>query len=322
MNIELPDANKVAIGKAPEFMTSQEALRFLVNYATLAPSLGNAQPWRVRGTENCLEMKPDLSRRLPDCDPDNRHLVISCGAAMVNAEVACRYFGNEARFETNGHGPLGEHWLARLHRQDEITPTARDARLFKGIGARHTARKAFLKRDITDLQMRKLLEIMEEGQVAATQVDDVASRGLLAEVALTNAANRERIHQRPHNKVGCRAFFQRCFMLRANGPTHQSQISLHRSMLAYPRLLVLSTQQDTVHEWIRFGGVMEKALLYAASSGIQASYLGELTRSPKAREETRHMLAITGTPQVVLGLGYTDSQPETPRRPAHSLIMD
>lgn len=48
--------------------TSNEKLRFLLNFAVLAPSSHNSQPWRFEVGEGMIKIFPDLSRRLPESD--------------------------------------------------------------------------------------------------------------------------------------------------------------------------------------------------------------------------------------------------------------
>ena len=57
-------------------------LRSLVEYAALAPSGHNTQPWRFRLRGGGAELLADRTRALPVVDPDDRELVISCGAAL------------------------------------------------------------------------------------------------------------------------------------------------------------------------------------------------------------------------------------------------
>ncbi|MBO0784056.1 MAG: hypothetical protein J2P37_35060, partial [Ktedonobacteraceae bacterium] len=68
----------------PKTGTPGEQLRFLLNYALLAPSEYNTQPWLFRVKENVIELYADTSRRLPVVDPDGREMIISCGAACYN----------------------------------------------------------------------------------------------------------------------------------------------------------------------------------------------------------------------------------------------
>ena len=61
-----------------------DQLRFLLNYAVLAPSGHNTQPWLFKVSDDYVEIYADKTRALPVVDPGNRELIMSCGAALFN----------------------------------------------------------------------------------------------------------------------------------------------------------------------------------------------------------------------------------------------
>src|ERR1700757_1687163 len=68
-------------------------LRFLLNYAVMAPSKHNTQPWLFSIDQNRVELYADRTRVLSVVDANGRELIMSCGAALANLLVALRYFG-------------------------------------------------------------------------------------------------------------------------------------------------------------------------------------------------------------------------------------
>src|SRR3712207_6590073 len=69
---------------------AEEKLRYLLNYAVLAPSGHNTQPWLFNVSGRAVELHADRTRGLPVVDPEDRALVISCGAALFFLRVAIR----------------------------------------------------------------------------------------------------------------------------------------------------------------------------------------------------------------------------------------
>ena len=76
----------------PATGTAVDRARFAVRYAILAPSSHNTQPWRFVIIGNELLVCADRTRSLPNIDPYDRELIISCGAALFNLRVVLAYF--------------------------------------------------------------------------------------------------------------------------------------------------------------------------------------------------------------------------------------
>ena len=72
----------------PALAASAEKIKFLLRYAILAPSTHNTQPWlfHIRGDD--VELYADRTRVLRAMDPDDRQLIMSCGAALFHLRVA------------------------------------------------------------------------------------------------------------------------------------------------------------------------------------------------------------------------------------------
>jgi hypothetical protein len=70
-----------------------DELRFAVEQAVLAPSSHNTQPWQFRLDGDTVELYADRHRVLHVIDPQDRELVISCGAALLNIELAIAHLG-------------------------------------------------------------------------------------------------------------------------------------------------------------------------------------------------------------------------------------
>ncbi|NOJ27045.1 MAG: hypothetical protein DA330_03425, partial [Nitrososphaera sp.] len=77
----------------PSKGSTADKLRFMLNYAVLAPSGHNTQPWLFKIIDDGVEIYADRSRALPVVDPDDRELIISCGAALSYLQLAMRHFG-------------------------------------------------------------------------------------------------------------------------------------------------------------------------------------------------------------------------------------
>jgi nitroreductase len=77
----------------PSMLPIQEQLRFLLQYAVLAPSSKNTQPWRFSIGKKTVGVYADLTRWQPVADRGRRELYISLGCALENLLVAGEQFG-------------------------------------------------------------------------------------------------------------------------------------------------------------------------------------------------------------------------------------
>src|SRR6266511_6426653 len=163
--------------------TSEEKLWFLVRYAVLAPSSHNTQPWLFRIHGNVIELHADLIRALPVVDPDNRELIMSCGAALFHLRVAIEYFGHacDVEFLPETRDPA---LLARVHLGFKCDTNAEDILLFNAIPKRRTNRQAFLPDAVPDALLAVLtrvaaeegawLQVIEDGDARFAAADLVA----------------------------------------------------------------------------------------------------------------------------------------------------
>src|SRR5512140_907598 len=127
--------------------TAAQKMRFLIQYAVLAPSEHNAQPWRFRVEEDSLALFADRTRGLPVSDPYDRELTIACGAALMNLRVAARRFAYDVEQELFPDG-IEEDLLARVRLGGRHDPAELDRLLFDAIPHRRTYRRRFGDRTV------------------------------------------------------------------------------------------------------------------------------------------------------------------------------
>ena len=122
-----------------------DQLMFLLQYAILAPSTHNTQPWRFALTPEGNDVFADYGRRLPVVDPANRELYMSVGAAVFNLRVAAGRFRMPCIVEYNTSGSSDRPLVAvRLARPQANSNGSEHDHLFQCIPIRHTNRGSFL----------------------------------------------------------------------------------------------------------------------------------------------------------------------------------
>ncbi len=333
----------------PRTGTIGEQLQFLLRYAILAPSGHNTQPWLFRIVDDTVELYADRARALPVVDPDDRELIISCGAALATLEIAIRHFGHPAVLDV-APDPGNADLLARITVAD-VEPTRRPRRhdrpyedeLFAAIAQRHSNRNAFWDRDVPGwLDQRMVIDASSHGVwlclvrgenraavadlVAEADRIQMADKRFRRELAAWVHPNRSR------TRDGMRGYgFGSTDLMSYAGPQVIRSFDLGKGQAAKdhelaqhsPLLAVFGTPRDDQQAWLSCGRALQRALLQARAAGVWSSHLNQ----PVEVEELRPRLAqIVGRPgeypQLLLRFGFGSAVKAQPRRTVEEVTVE
>jgi nitroreductase len=326
----------VDIGK-----TSLDAsqVRWVIEQATLAPSVHNTQPWRFGWNGHAFDVIADLRRGLVVSDPEGRELVISCGAALFNLRLALRHLGLHESVEV-----LPDHHDSHVLARVEVTTGARmrnvERQWFAALARRHTHRGAFTEERISPGLAVRLQEAAETQGAALLYVKDPGPRQRVLHLARAaerlRAADEEARDETAewtpspgtarYDGVPAQAY-------PSGAPAAGSDelagrdFDLGRSVGVVESsnqppaaIAVLITAGDLVADWLQAGQALQAVLLAAASEWSFAALHSRVTEVPSLRAELRRELATAAHPQLMLRFGYAHSSPSTPRRPPEDVI--
>jgi len=319
----------------------EQQLRFALQYAVLAPSNHNTQPWRFIVDDDTVQLCADRTRALPVVDPYDRELLISCGAALLNLRVALSHFGL-AYAITLFPSETDPDIVAHL----KVLPDGRRdpdlARLFGAVTERVTTRAPFADEPVAEALKAKLVDACDAEGAIASCVDARSTRQSIAEliaeadqIQFADPRFRRELASWIHPRRlgdGMPAYgtavgglldlavplftsVVRVFDVGAGTPaTHQ------RLVEGSPLIVGIATARDDREAWLATGQALERILLVAASEGLTASYLNQPIEVSTLREPLRVLLRVDATPQLLLRIGRGPSVNHAPRRPPSDVV--
>ena len=342
MTVLVDDPWDVQANDFPRTGTHAEQLKFLLNYAVLAPSSYNTQPWRFKVFGDEVELYADRTRRLSVVDPQDRALIISCGAALFHLRTALRHYGYTPIVHVfpDFNNP---DFLAFVRMGPRHEPTTKDRRLFEAIKKRRTNRLPFAPRLVpeADLQAFAAAVQREGAQLRIFRTEDKrhALVDLIAqadriqgrdkrfrrELAAWVHPNRSNSHDGMPGYalgVGATLSYTGPFVIRTFD-WGEGQAAQDRQLAdGSPVLLAVSTASDNAIAWLEAGQALARFLLLVHDAGLSVSFLNQPIEVPALRPRVAALIEEAVHPQLILRLGYGQTVPPTPRRPVHEVLMN
>lgn len=325
----------------PRKGTTAEKLRFVLNYAVLAPSSHNSQPWLFKMIPDGVELYADRTRALPVVDSEDRELTISCGAALFHLRLALRRFGYRDNVKTLPDRDDAD-LLARIKISKNHRTNAKEKALFDAIVKRRTNRMPFQSRPIPDRLISELhgaasvegaflciVELEEDRNkladfIAEADRRQMADQSFRRELAAWIHSNRSTSHDGiPAFAIGYKGIVSSMAPLVVRTfDIGKGQAAKDRQLAAgSPVLAVLVSDGDTVPDWIATGQSLARVLLLARSHEVWASFLNQPIELAELRTRLRDLICQKGFPQIVLRMGYGPGVNPTPRRTAGEVLM-
>ncbi len=341
--IEEPNASQVEATDFPHRGAPEEQLRFLLNYAVLAPSSHNTQPWLWKISGNEIELWADYSRAMTALDASGRELIMSCGAALQHLRLAIRAFGLADIISILPEASQ-PHLMARVRLAGKRQAHEDDELLFRYVAQRHTNRQQFKNLELSP-ELMQVLEREASGEGAhlrfvqspaeREQVIKLIEFGTLTQnhdadvrrdqadwIAPAFGSRRDGI---PSRALGINDWlsFVAPFALRVLdvGQTRAD----NEAQLAdnAPLLVVLCTDEEGPRSWLAAGQALSRVLLRARVAEVSASFFSQPIAVDKAWVQLRHALGLHNFPQLIFRLGYAKNadQTATPRRAIDDMMI-
>lgn len=308
--------------------------RFLLRYATLAPSTRNSQPWRftIRGAR--IDIAADLDRWSSVSDADRRELEISLGCALENLIVAADQFGYFCSVELATNDASARVARATLLPAPARRHRARPSGLFSAIVDRRTHHGALAPRPLDAVHQKALEHLELEPDVRVSYNASAEARQFFDELthdATVEAFRNPAFRRELADQIGTGAFGSGPFASRVGrlavarfdrGPAVARRES--RRIAEAATIGVITTTADTRGARIRAGQVFERLWLLATTLGIVLQPMSQVLEDPADRARVGAMVRSSEPvwPQQVFRLGYPikAARRHTPRRPLATVI--
>lgn len=299
-----------------------DSIELALNFALLAPSPRNIQPWAfsANASDGVVNMSFDRSRSRPIGDPYDRELTISCGVALAFLGLALESLG-AAHVVTMYPDPNEPDFLAKIRLTGDATESAvRAQMLVEAAVARRTMWRRLLPDPLPQVDLDMLAEVaaLEGAQLrVVTEMERPAIDLLVAEADELQQADPKFVAELKRWPTG------RPSAAKA-GPDSADSVGDEPSTIAPDAgsasaptgvMIALSTFGDTEDEWLLVGRALAGVLLTATGLGYSVTFVNQPIQIPSTRGEVGTILGIDADIQQLLLVGFADEiAPATPRR--------
>lgn len=313
-----------------------ETIRSALMLAVRAPSVHNSQPWRWRVGERSLHLYANMDLRLPHADPDDRDLMLSCGAALNHCVVAMAALGWQSKIHRFPNPDEPDHLAAIELRRYPATET--DVRLAAAIPRRRTDRRCYSSLPVAQGDIALMGARAARTGVMLRRVDALDSlKKLIAEAAWRHGRDLEYSAELAtwSGRYGSTAGVPAC-----NAPVPDPQAVLPTRVFAGPVLtqtsdadpaednaavVALGTFDDDNLARLRAGEAASLVLLTATAVGLASCPITETLEIPETRASLRaETFGEDAYPQILLRIGWAPVDcghlPSTPRRDLSEVV--
>lgn len=317
---------------SPEHRHEPEHLRLesLVDYALLAPSSHNTQPWSFAVCGNEIRVFVDRERWLRVADPDQRELYLSAGCALENLLVAAAHHRYKATVS-----------YVREDRVDGLAAVAcfepggsdedRRAALFDALRKRQTNRRPYHRRPLAREVVTRLYAAVHDEGVQLWLFTDAETSGRVEQL-LAHAERAQFADPAYRHELGAaigRGAFGHGWMKSAAGRLVVQNVDVGGAaarkdvarLRSAPALGVLTSLANDRAAQVRAGQAFERLALTATRMGVSLQPMSALMELPITRAAMANLLPDEVYPQHAFRLGYAPPERRrTTRRPVAGFL--
>jgi len=312
----------------------------ILEFASLAPSGHNTQPWKFTVEGHYIRISPDFTRRLPVVDADDHALYISLGCALENLLLAASHFGygGNVMYDLKG---TNTGVIIHLYEDEALKPDP----LFEHISLRHVNRGEYtadpvpfemlhlLQKSVQEEEVQLVLVTEDEQKEKLARLSAVAARMQFRNPAFKdelmqwirfNQKSAEATHDGiPSGAVGAPStppavgrFFFRHFVSPGNEASKTAE-----QLEQAPALAVLAAKENSKEGWVKLGRNFERLALTATRYNLSHSHFNMACEEEPVRRRLKETLQLQAEPLLLLRLGFAkEEMSPSQRRPVEELL--
>ena len=318
----------------PVMLPKQEQLKFLLQYAILAPSTKNTQPWGFSVGEDTIGIFADLSRWQPVADRGRRELYMSLGCALENLLVAIEDFGFAHSVKYHPHSTNDELAATVTVHPGGDRSGYRTGLSLSSITERRTHHGLYANEPVTAASRERLLHCCGDLGLRIDLTEDTAIQARVIELNL-HANEMEFADPAFRKELGYwvgQGVFGTPRVLAKLGQVLLSRVNFGRAigkrntavLASAPLIGLIGANSDDRPTQVRAGQALERVWLHATSMGLALQPMSQALEIPALRAELGAVISDGGwIAQQVFRVGYPiRAVPRhTPRRPLDEVLL-
>lgn len=340
----------------PKNQSIEEKIKFLLNYAILAPSAHNTQPWAFSVSQNIATFYINPKRVLKDSDVFGRQAYISMGCALENFFSALKCFGMAGRYEFEKNLPQRPYMpkepfvVFKVYVEDakegflnETAATADAKNLCDYIPTRRSTRVPFFNKPLPQEYKTFLDSMQSENGIKTILIEDQERKAIAAEavrlgtIASFNMPEFRRelsVWVKPNwskdplgmpgrnvGMPGVMSYLGPKVMRYLNIGKMHSRL-MQKTVQDAPGICIVYSNDDSEDMWVLAGRVAERMVLNATPFLLGASFMGAATEFDEVAFKLSDDLKLNGRPLVFFIVGEPKkSVPFSPRLPLNMCFV-
>lgn len=304
--------------------TNEEKLRFLLNFAVLAPSSHNSQPWSFVIKDNSILISPEQKRRLSESDKNDRQLYISLGCAVENIIIAADYYGYKTSIDYQQ--PIKITFFSKKRNiKEKINKNINS--ILNRIMNRNKYNNTSLPIDFLEK-----IKLLSNSNLSICIIEDTSKKNLLADTiikagikAMENKDFRKELSQYVKSNITKSKIGMPGFSLGIPTPVsliisillkyiNMNKLSKKQDEKLLkehtPAFIVISTKDDNREAWVQAGKIYENIAIFAENNNIKTSVLAAPIQIGEFYKDLQKILNTNLRPQVLFRIGYTNKIPK------------